>query len=263
MPKASAYAADNFVKLLFIGNSGAGKTGALASLVEAGYELKIIDMDKGLDALIHHVSAINPKLLDKIEYVSFRDPIKMTAQGAKVVGAPKAYVHAMAALEKWPEDDSDPATWGSDTILVVDSMTNVGRAAFQWAKAANPTSKDPRQWYSAAQNLIEDLIANLTSDSFQTNVIVISHVEIMEQADGRIKGFASSIGKALGPKLPRFFNTLLLSETTGAGKNVKRMIKTMPTSMIDVKNPAPMKIDAEYPLETGLASIFKKLRTTK
>lgn len=260
MPKASDYSSSKFVKLLFVGNSGAGKTGALTSLVEAGYNLRIIDLDSGLDALIHHVQAADPKLLDKIEFVSYRDQMKMTPQGPKVAGSPKAYVNTLRALEQWPEDESDPAAWGDDTILILDSLTNAGRAAFQWARAMNPASKDPRQWYKAAQDLIEDLIANLTSDSFQTNVIVISHVDIYETNEGRIKGFASSIGKALGPKLPRFFNTMLLSETTGSGKNVKRKIKTMPTAVLDLKNPAPMKIEAEYDIENGMAEIFEKLR---
>lgn len=261
MPKATDYTTSRFIKLLFVGNSGAGKTGALAPLVAAGYNLRIIDMDAGLDALIHHVKELDPKLLEKIEFVSYRDQMKMTPQGPKVAGTPKAYVHALAALERWPEDESDPASWGENTVLVIDSLTNMGRAAFQWARAANPTSKDPRQWYKTAQDLIEDLIANLTSDSFGTNVIVISHVDIIETNEGRIKGFASSIGKALGPKLPRFFNTMILSETSGTGKNVKRQIKTMPTAMLDLKNPAPNQISDAYDISEALPQIFAKLRS--
>ena len=38
-------------KILLIGKSGAGKTGALASLVAAGYNLRIIDTDKGVRPL--------------------------------------------------------------------------------------------------------------------------------------------------------------------------------------------------------------------
>lgn len=261
MPSAEDHKASDYIKLLFIGNSGAGKTGALTPLVEAGYTLKIIDLDSGLDALINHVKAIDSKLLSRIEYQTFRDRMKMTATGPQVAGSPKAYVNTLTALEKWPDDQSDPAKWGEKTILVIDSLTNLGRAAFLWAKAANPASKDPRQWYKTAQDLVEDLIANVTSDGFETNVIVISHVEMVQTNEGTIKGFVSSIGKALGPKIPRFFNTLLLSETSGSGKNVKRKIKTYPTALIDLKNPAPMRIEAEYPIETGLADIFKQLKS--
>lgn len=262
MPSATEHKSSEFVKLLFIGNSGSGKTGALTSLVKAGYKLRIIDLDSGLDALINHVKDECQDKLNAIEFQTFRDQMKMTPQGPKVRGAPASYMNTLTALEKWPDDNSDPSTWGADTILVLDSLTNAGRAAFQWARATNPTSKDPRQWYKAAQDLIEDLIANLTSDSFATNVIVISHIEMTETSTGMTKGYASSIGKALGPKLPRFFNTMILSETSGSGKAVKRRLKTFPTAMIDLKNPAPMRIEAEYPIETGMADIFKLLKNS-
>jgi len=260
MPKASEHTNSKLVKLLFIGNSGAGKTGALTPLVTAGYKLRIIDLDNGLDALLNHVREADPKLLEQIEYQSYRDQMKMTNLGPKLKGSPMAYMNTLTAMEKWPDDDSDPAEWGEDTIFVLDSMTNLGRAAFQWARSVNATSKDPRQWYKTAQDLIEDFIANVTSDSFRTNVIVISHVDMVETQSGMIKGFASSIGKALGPKLPRFFNTLILSEVKGSGKNVRRTIQTLPTSMLDLKNPAPMRMEAEYPIETGLLDIFTKLK---
>lgn len=259
MPKASELVQDEYIKILLVGNSGAGKTGALTCLVEAGYELRIVDLDNGLTALFNHVKAVDPKLLDKIQFQSYRDKVKMTALGTKLVGAPRAYSNTLSALEKWPDDGSDPAEWGGKVILVVDSLTNLGRAALQWAKATNPSTKDPRQWYSAAQNLIEDFIANVTSEDFHAHVIVISHIELTETSTGQIKGYASAIGKALGPKLPRFFNTMLVSETSGSGKAVKRRIKTLPTALIDAKNPAPMKIEAEYDVENGLAKIFAKL----
>lgn len=260
MTKATDHKSSEFVKLLFIGNSGAGKTGALTSLVEAGYELRIIDMDSGLDALIHLVRASDPSLLEKIEFNTFRDKIKMTASGPKVVGSPKAYVNALDALEEWPDDKSDPAEWGPGRVLVVDSLTRMGDAAFHWAKAADPTNRDPRRWYKTAQDLIRDLLANLTSDGFNTNVIVISHIELVD-TQGVTKGYASAIGKALGPKIPSYFNTFILSETKGSGEKMKRMIKTIPNPTIDhLKTPSP-KMEAEYDIKDGLAKIFKELKS--
>ncbi len=263
MPPFDQHETSEFRKLMFIGDSGAGKTGALTSLVCAGYELRIIDLDAGLRALKNHIIEIDRNLLTKIEYQTYRDKIKMGSTGPKVKGSPVAYVNTLTALEKWPDDDSDPAEWGKNKILVIDSLTNLGRAAFQWARAANPTSaqgkqQDGRQWYFMAQNLLEDLIANVTSDAFKTNVIIISHVELTDR-QGIIKGYASAIGKALGPKIPRFFDTLLVSETKGSGRKVKRRILTFPTALIDVKTPVPMRIEAEYPIETGLADIFRVL----
>src|SRR6185503_5608465 len=40
-------------KLMIVGPSGEGKTGALASLVCAGYKLRILDFDNGIDNLFN------------------------------------------------------------------------------------------------------------------------------------------------------------------------------------------------------------------
>lgn len=258
MPNLTAHAEAPLVKLMAIGHSGAGKTGALTSLAKAGYKIRILDMDYGLDALVNHIKQECPDKLKNVSVMQFRDKTKITPSGPMVVGAPKAFTSAVAALDKW-EDGTVPSTWGKDYILVVDSFTNLARAAFAWARQMNPTAKDPRQWYAAAQQVLEDVVATMTSDDFNTNLIVMSHIELTTKADGSVEGFASSIGKALGPKLPRFFNTLVAFETAGSGKNVKRVLRTVPTSMLTLKNPAPMKIEVEYPIETGLATLFSKL----
>lgn len=258
MPNLSEHEKSRFVKLLLIGNSGAGKTGALAPLVRDGYSLRIYDFDAGLDALVFHCK--EAKLdLSKIEYMSFRDQVKMTPTGTKLKGSPRAYPGALAALDQW-EDGSNPAEWGEDTVVVIDSLTNVGRAAFWWAKHTAPMVKDPRQWYKTAQDLVEDLIANLTSEDFHAHVIVISHVDIGETSEGLRKHFVSSIGKALGPKLPRFFNTMLLSEVKAKKDGAVRTIHTVPTNMLDLKNPAPTQISESYPMAEALSEIFKVLR---
>lgn len=249
------------IKLMLIGTSGAGKTGALTSLVKDGYQLRILDMDEGLDALIHHVNHECADKMGNIAYQSFRDVYKMGPTGPIVKGAPKAAINAINALDKW-DDGTIPSEWGNEYIFVLDSLTLFGRAAFEWAKQQNPLAKEPRTWYGAAQNLLENTIASLTGPSFNANVIVISHIDIRTQPDGTVKGFASSIGEALGPKIPAYFNTLIISETSGSGTNIRRKLKTVPTNLVDAKNPASYKIDAEYPIETGLSSIFKALKAS-
>jgi hypothetical protein len=108
--------------------------------------------------------------------------------------------------------------------------------------------------------LISDVVGLLTSDSFRTNVIICTHIDWRQDAMGANRGYANSIGEALNDKLPSYFNTMLLAESRIMGKDVKRRIFTMPTNLIDLKNPAPWKLDTEYPLETGMATIFKKLK---
>jgi hypothetical protein len=66
-----------------------------------------------------------------------------------------------------------------------------------------------------------------------------------------------TVGKAIGSKVNAYFNTVALFET---GKGDKRSIRTVPTRSIDLKNPKPFDMAEEYPIETGLASIFEVLR---
>lgn len=259
MPKLSQHQAGKFVKLLYIGDSSTGKTGSLTSLVKDGYDLRILDLDNGLDPLRQFVGHECPDRLDSIDFETVRDTYKATAQGP-VVMAPKAYVAAVKLLTKW-SDESSPAEWGEKTIFVLDSLTTLGKAAFEWARGMNPSAKDPRQWYFAAQQSLENIIAMLTSEEFRTNVIVISHVNYRELATGEIKGYASAVGSALGPTLPKYFNNLVLAETSGSGKNARRRIKTLPTGMIDLKNAAPFKVEHELPLESGMATLFGHLKS--
>jgi len=257
MPTLDQHSSGKFVKLIYIGHSGSGKTGSLTSLAAAGYHLRIIDFDNGLDSLVHHVRAECPEVLTHIDYETIRDKYKSGPSGIGT-SAPKSIVKLSKLLDKW-SDDSVPAEWGEDTILVLDSLTSIGKAAYEWARAQNPYVKEKRQFYQGAQELIENIIAAVTSEDFQTNVLILSHIDVRDE-DGINRGFVSSIGRALGDKLPRYVNTMILAESSGTGAKVRRRIKTFPTSMLDLKNPAPMKIESEYPLETGLATLFSQLK---
>lgn len=258
MPSFSEHHGSKFVKVLYIGDSGTGKTGSLAPLIGAGYKLRVLDLDNGLDALFQWTKKLHPDRMGQVEYETRRDKYKISAGQLVISGQPKAFTDSLKLMEKWT-DESAPSEWGEDTIFVLDSLTALGKAAFEWAKGMQPSAKDPRQWYFAAQQAVEDTIAALTSADFKTNVIIISHVSYTELQDGTTKGFASSIGSALGPKLAKYMNTLILAEKSGSGSNVKRTIKTAPTTTIELKTPLP-DIGLSLPLETGLAEIFASLK---
>lgn len=262
MVALSQHKSHSIVKLLYIGDSGTGKTGSLVSLVKAGYQLRILDMDAGLDSLVQFIKHECPEKIDAVDTEFRRDKYRSGAGGVGPVmaGQPKAFVGALELLTKW-SDGSDPAGWGSGGIFVLDSLTAFSRAAFDWAKGMNPGAKDPRQWYFMAQQAVENVIAMLTSDTFTCNVIVISHIQFKELADGTTKGYANSVGSALGPTLPKYFNNMVLAQTSGMGKSVRRTIATVPTGVIDLKTSAPFSVDATYPLESGLATLFERLTT--
>src|SRR5215207_102453 len=133
MPRASDHQSSTITKLLYIGDSGTGKTTSLWSLVAAGYRLRILDFDNLLDSLIAKVKRECPNKLDNIEFMSFRDKMKATPLGPVVDGQPAAFIGSLRALDKW-EDNSIPSQWGPDVIMVIDSMTTMARAAYWWGK---------------------------------------------------------------------------------------------------------------------------------
>jgi hypothetical protein len=251
------------VKLMLIGDSGSGKTGALASLVKAGYKLGIVDMDSGLRPLAQIVKRDSPDKLGNISYVSLRDNYVTTPKGTEVVKPAKAYLAASRLLNKW-EDETIPSQWGADRVFVVDSFTLLGKAALNQAHTVMPTSASGNkasglQIYGMAQEALENYLAAVMSPQFATNVILITHVNEIELSDGSKKGFPAAVGSALSRHIGKYLNDLFIVESRGQGNNVKRVIRTVPNGFVDAKT-SSLDLPAELPIETGLATIFEKLK---
>lgn len=270
MPSLTDHLASRPVKLLLLGESKSGKTGALASLAEAGYNLRILDFDNGLDVL---ASVLSPTAMAHVHYITCTE--KFRTIGGRVIldGAPRAFQKAMNALDKWKEDDVDfgsVTTWTQKDILVVDSLTFCAKAAmYQILALVNRLGSKPHQSdWGEAQGLVEDMLALLYSDAVKCHVIVNTHVAYQggdEDVDvGEIKtekrGLPMAIGRALSPKIPRYFNNALLVKTTGEGSHARRRIYTVPQGVIELGSSAPGKAKADYPLATGLADFFKDIR---
>jgi len=249
-----------FVKLLLVGDSGTGKTGALFPLIEDGYKIKFLDYDNKIASGILPIliRARCPDKMKNVDVETLRDPLRASALGPIVDGMPQAFVKGMELLDKW-SDKSIPKAWGvhdPNTILGIDSLTFLSDSAFNWAKGMNPSAKDPRQWFYTAQQAVEGVIALVTSSKFECNVIVIAHVDWQNRPDGTMKGYPTTVGKALGPTIPAYFENMALCQTVAG----KRTIQTAPTALIDLKNPAAFKMVPTMPQETGLRDFFKALR---
>lgn len=265
MPNLADHQSNEFTKLLIEGDSGSGKTGSLTSLVCAGYKLRILDYDNGLETLKQFVLRDCPERISNVEYRTLRDKRTASPDGPIIAGKPRAFIDGIKMLDQWKYDDVDlgvPAEWGPDTILVLDSLTFFSDAAFDFREPLVPRSRDGkydvRAVYKDAQDAVESTLALLTSESFHANVIVTTHVRYVDNPDGTRKGYPTAVGSALSTHIPRYFNSVALCQTGPSGK---RTIQTVATAMIDLKNPKPFAMAPSYPLETGLAEFFKVLRS--
>jgi len=265
MPSLKHHHSDSLVKVLQLGDSKAGKTMSLISLVKAKYKLFILDMDNLLDGLHKLILRDCPELIDNVEVRSLRDNRKGGPLGPIVT--PKAYVDAIKMLDNWKytEDGVDydfgkPSEWGPDCILVIDSLSRFADAAYAWADAMTPAGKsgekDGRAIYGMAQDALESNLAGLTAPSFRTNVIVIAHIIYQMDNDGKQKGYPQGIGQKLSPKIPQYFPSVVYCKREGD----ERTMFTASTKFIDLANPAPFAVSDTYPTETGLAEFFRIMR---
>jgi hypothetical protein len=108
--------------------------------------------------------------------------------------------------------------------------------------------------------LLESLLQMLYDENVKCNVIINCHIAYIGEENGPAKGYPNSLGKALSPKMGRYFNSILMAQTIGQGKSAKHRILTKSVGVVELKNVAPNKVPADYPLETGLADYFRDIR---
>lgn len=281
MPKLTDHQSAQTTKVLLIGDSGSGKTGAIASLAQAGYNIRVMDLDSGLDVLANLLrdgkSPYGPEALSRVSYVTLTDPMKLIA-GKQVPARATVWQRAMGLLDNWKviekdkdgkdivvEDFGPISSWTSQEVLVIDSLTFLSKAALNFILSMNARlGQRPHQsdWWEG-QQLIEGLLEKLYDENVKCNVILICHIAYIGEENGPKKGYPASLGQALSPKIGRYFNTAILARATGQGANVSRKLLTNSTPLIDLKTSAPLWVKPEYDLKTGLAEIFKDLRGPK
>ena len=290
MPTLSSHQSNTTVKLLLIGDSSAGKTGALASLAMAGLKLRILDFDNGLDILKNYLTdpaspyyKANPQAANEVRFVTLVDPTK-NLNGQLVHAKAEAWPKAMNLLAKWKDQDEDlgPLTsWGEDCVLVIDSLTMLTKAALNYhlflnsALQVKRTQNEGRRDVGAAQNMIRDLLSMLYDPGVKCNVVVTSHITMVSDAGGAPKveegkfdsiptGYPSAIGRALSPHIPRWFNSMLVIRTVGAGPGAKHKIFTssqnLGSQIVAAKTSAPLRVKPEYGIENGLAEYFRDVK---
>ena len=263
MPSLAQHQSASVTKALIMADSGTGKTGSLISLVEAGYNLRILDFDNGLDYLFNLIRQQCPDKLGSVIYVTLLDRFKTAAGRLLLDGAPKALTTGMTLLHDWKTDDEElgPAMgWGPQDVLVLDSLTFFDKAAMRSVLFLNgrPNGPTHQSDWLLKQNLVENIL-NLIAQ-LPCNVIVTSHVNYVLADEGAVLGAYPAVGgQKLPPVIARYFNAVLSIERKGSGKNEKRSILCRSKGFLELKASSPV-VPAELPIATGLADYFNLVR---
>lgn len=262
------------VKTILCAHSGSGKTGANASLAAMGLKLRYLDLDNGVDILRNllndpassYVKA-NARVGENLESVISLAEQRKTADGKLGMAKAEVWPKVGKLLEHWIDpasgkDFGSIVTWTPEHVLCIGSLTRLAQSALRFVQGINArlNSHPYQSDYGDTHNLLRALLEIITSPEVNCNVVLECHIDVQEATDGTQKDFPKAVGRALSPDIATYFNTLLEVKIVGRGESAKRVIKTIPTGTLGVKNTAPFKVQAEYDIATGLAEYFKAVR---
>jgi hypothetical protein len=269
------------VKIMVMGYPKAGKTGALASLVNSGrYKLRILDFDHNPDPLY---AFVNKERYGDVSIKTLTDNLRDDSKRIRVSGDPVAFRDALRSLDHWVDDEGRDygavKDWGEDVVLVLDSLTSMGEAAFRRRRHVRPSGssgEDTDGDWGAAMRDQAAMLEMLANPKFKCHVVVLTHIKMVEpkilRETGKdsdaikkakaaisleraekvaIRQCPSALGNALPPEIARFLPAVVLVRSGPTG----RKIITKGEEGIDTGVPA-RHIKREYPVDTGMLSIF-------
>jgi AAA domain len=263
------------VKILLLGDPGSGKTGSLASLVKAGYNLRVMDFDNGTEILRNLLTKEEYATISIIPLQDRRKAVKVPVygEGKNVIGYKVSAIPVRTdawqkAVDLICTDWKDPATqksfgsvytWTSQDVLVFDSLTHAWRTALNFILAINnrlgynPTQPE----WGTCQGMILDVLSTFFDASIKCNVVCCAHIAYDTDQNEILHGLPAGPGRALNREIGTYFNHTIRAATIGN----RHSIVTQSDGVVELKSAAPGKIKSTYPIESGLADYFAAVRS--
>lgn len=225
------------VNVLLQGESGAGKTHAIGTLVDAGIEVFYVALDPGRESLAGYWTDKGKPIPPNLHWATIRTlpqgfaELKDMAQKinqynfemlTKLVDPNKRKYNQHEQLltlfsnfkdERTKQDFGAVDHWNTDRCLVIDNLSGFSDIIMQNMVGGKPV-KGQNEW-GVAQNQVEIFIKMLT-DGCRCHFVMLAHVEKeLDEVNGGFKIMASTLGKKLAPKLPKMFSDVILAERNG------------------------------------------------
>jgi len=249
-------------KVLLEGPSGTGKTYAIGKLVDWAVENKmevfVLFTENGLETLQGywrdrgleipanlrwHSTLTKPLSLaalmdaaDKVGKLSYDSITKMVDPNRG--GDNNAFYKILAACANFPDDRTGQKfgpvdAFGVNKIFVIDSLSELGNAAFKMVIGSKPTASQPD--YGVAQNNLMNFL-RLCTQGIACTFVITAHVERQQdEITGGIKLMTKAIGKALANDIPQLFSDVIYTVREGtqffwdtAASNVDVKTRSLP-----------------------------------
>lgn len=212
------------VNVLLLGASGAGKTYSIRTLLDAGLEVFVLFTEPGMEVLSdtdpeklhwHYIPPASADFADMIDSASKinRMSLKMLSDMSDINKSKYTeFIQILQSLSNFTCDRTGKSygavdSWGSDKVLVMDSLSGLSICAMNLVTGSKPI-KSIADWGMAMDNL-ERLITKLCVDT-QCHFVMTAHLEReTDEVTGGTTLMASTLGRKLAPKLPRFFSEVI------------------------------------------------------
>lgn len=248
---------------LLLGATGAGKTHCLRTLVDAGLEVFIIATEPGIASTLgdtdpskvhwHYIAPATASWTDMIQSAERINQLSFEAL-TKLPDINKRKYHEFLDVlttcnnfhdDRTGQDFGDVSTWGPERAFVVDSLSGLNIMAMNLVVGSKPV-KSMADW-GVAMDGLERFIIKLTTDT-RCFFVLTAHVEReTDEMTGGSQLMASTLGRKLAPKIPRFFDDVVHCKREG-----QKFSWATDTMNLDLKA-------RNLPLSGGLAPSFTQI----
>jgi len=220
--------------VLLMGAPGAGKTDALATIIEAGLELFVLGTEpRFVESLLDSLKRRSLPI-DRLHWCTV-EPVKIgfaaMINNAKLVnqmsfetlsqiksGMEKAshgqFIKVLENLANFRDERTGQSfgsvdSWGPDRALAVDSLSGLNIMAKDLVVGGKPTAAQG-EW-GVAMDSEERLINKLSADT-RCLFVLTAHVEREpDEITGGSNVVVGALGRKLAPRIPRFFSEVVLA----------------------------------------------------
>lgn len=258
MAKLTSLAAATTNKVLVFGEPKSGKTELAGKLAEK-YNLLWFDLERGHGTLTKLPDAFK----ERIEIVCIPDtrsyPIAIETMLKVITGAAVEICDAHGKVNCMVCKKAEAAftrvclkELSSDTIVVIDSLTQLANSAMNFLQKDKPDTAKP-EWeeYSNQGRLMDKFLSEIQQASY--NVVVITHVTETEMEDGKARLVPVGGTRSFSRNTAKYFDHVVFCEV----KNKSHKFASSTTYANNVLTGSRTDVELEKDSVPSLLAIFE------